>query len=238
MKVLQTLYLSISSLLIGYPSAFAATVKSPLAPLNGTYLTSTTNFCTVDSTNIPPAGTLNSYNSASVGQNSFTPDATSTGANNAAAFAAWVSALATKVPPVPSPSSALNTTQDPTTTALLKLVETPVEWGVWAMTNTEAFFNTPYSYKPADSNNAGKAPFFITSFSYSLPANNNNITTGYAIYGWSQSANRWKRLVLYLNQPANIKSTSFVAHKIDTEQSNIGSGTYTFDCVLQTQATQ
>ena len=230
--------LKLSALLLVNTSAYAATVKSPTTPLNGTYLTSTTNFCTVDSTNIPPSGALTSYNSASVGQNSFTPDATSSGATTAAAFTAWVSSLATKIPPVPSPASALNTIQDPTTTATSKLVETPVEWGVWAISNTEAFFNSPYSYKPTDSNNAGKAPFLITSFNYSLPANNNGIASGYAIYGWSKSANTWKRLVLYLNQPTSVKSTSFVAHKIDTEQSNIGGGTFTFDCVLQTHATQ
>ena len=236
MNMLKVLKLSVLSLLILNTSVYAA--KSPVTPLNGNYLTSTTNFCTVDSTNIPPTGALTSYNSASVGQNSFTPDATYSGANNTAAFSAWVSYLATKVPAVPSPSPALNSTQDPTTTSVLKLTETPIEWGVWTMTHTEAFFNTPYSFKPTDSNNAGKAPFFITSYSYSLPANNNNISTGYALYGWSNSANTWKRLVLYLNQPANVKSTTFVAHKIDAEQSNLGSGIYTFDCVLQMQATQ
>ncbi len=236
MNMLKVLKLSVLSLLIFNTSVYAA--KSPVTPLNGIYVSTSTNFCTADSTNIPPAGALTSYNSASVGQGSFTPDATYIGATNAIAFAAWVSSLATKTPAISSPVSVLNATQDPTTTAVLKLTETPIEWGVMSSTDTEAFFNTPYTYKPTDNNNAGNKPVFITSFTYALPANNNNVATGYALYGWSKSANSWKRLVLYLNQPANVKSTSFVAHKIDSEQSNIGSGIYTFDCVLQIHATQ
>jgi len=218
----------------------SVSVKSPITPLNGIYVTTSTNFCTVDSANIPlpQANAPTSFNSVTVEQIQFTPDATNGGANNAAAFAAWVNYLATKDSTISNPASALNKTQDPTTSSVLKLIETPIEWGIASGTGTETIFNTPISFKPIDNLKAKNKPAFITSFTYSLPANNINIPNGYALYAWSSSSNSWKRFVLYLSQPANVKSTSFVAHKIDAEPGISGNVTYTYDCVHQMHSTQ
>jgi len=212
--------------------AFAATVKSGTGPLSGTYNLITSGFCEIDPGTSYPGGYPTSYNSMVVGQHIYTPDSSHTGPSNAAAFSSWVSYAMGLVSGMTSPVILLTSTNDPTsvTLPLAKLTETPIEWGTMSKIKSKLTFTGPASSTPEAKIGGGPHYFFITSFTYSNPANSNNVKTGYAHYSFSIGDATWYRAVLYFN-PASGIATNAVALGASTTQINAGGTLYPFNCV-------
>ena len=213
-------------------NAFSATVKSATAPLSGTYNFTISEFCEIDPATSYPGGYPTSYNSMVIGQNIYTPDTSRSGSSNAAAFANWVSYAMGLTSGMTNPSGLLTATNDPTSQVLpaAKLAETPIEWGTISKIKSKLTFTGPASSTPEAKIGGGPHYFFITSFTYSNPANSNNVKTGYAHYSFSIGDTTWNRVVLYFN-PATGIATNAVALGASTTQINAGGTLYPFNCV-------
>ena len=199
---------------------------SASAPLNGTYASNQADNCVISANTPPPTSIPNAINDYSVGQYTFTPDTT------AASFSAWATSLATQK--ITNPSSSLNITQDPTTTSVLNLVETPIQWGVMTMLKPYYEMRGPLSISPVYIQAAKTHQFVLTSFTYSTPANNNGVKTGYALYKYLAGNGQWLRSVFF---PIINKTTGLVTSGSLMNTSSNGT-TYIYNCVGTVSLTQ
>ena len=199
---------------------------SATAPLNGMYASNQIDTCTISANTPPPAGTPNTINDYSVGQYTFTPD------NAAASFSAWATSLTTQK--ITNPTASLNITQDPTTTSVLNLVETPIQWGVMTMLKPYYEVREPLSISPVYIQAAKTHQFVLTSFTYSTPANNNGVKTGYALYKYLAGNGQWLRSVFF---PIINKTTGLVTSGSLMNTSSNGT-TYIYNCVGTVSLTQ
>lgn len=220
-------------------TAFSATVKSATAPLSGTYTFTNTESCTADINSGLPSIYASSYTKFKAGQRTFTPDTSSyIGATPIQGLNAWLNLKG-----LPSLNSLINITQDPTTTAGVKLAETPVEWGAEKVQKTHGPLTEPYTTLPNLTTEAVSQYFVVTSFNYAVPANNNNIKTGYAVYMITAGEPSWNRVTVYLNINSTSKLVTSASH-INTNTNIISytngsvSSNYTFDCVNLGQLSQ
>ena len=108
-------------MLTGLVNAFAAIpTKSQIYPLNGTIVNTVQQVCNADVSSPVPSGVPSTFFKNEIVQATFVPEPT-------LGFTAWVSSLTTKS--IASPVSQIGTTQDPTSSTPLMLVETPIQWG-------------------------------------------------------------------------------------------------------------
>jgi len=234
----------LGALLLSYilsSNVFAATVKGAAYPISGTYNNMETQVCSADSLTILPAGYSTSYINSVTQQLVFTPDTIVTGATPAAALTAWL-ASSTALKALPKPSTLMNATQDPTALAGVNLVETPIQWGV--MNNQQTFATTsgPYTTPQVFGNSAYAAYFILTSYNYSVPANYNNVKTGYALYFIASGKTSWVKYSIYMSGNTTTKATSGSYMAPNTTHVTIPTGgmatTYNYDCVMNGIITQ
>ena len=222
-KLFATLLLTATS------NAFAA--GSALTPAGGLYNYTETGFCTADTAIALPAGYPSQYNHVQIGQHSSNPDTTRT-------FANWVTyAMGVKVG-MTNPTSLLTTSLDPSSKTIPQatLTETPIQWGVSgtganAPIDSELAFTAPYTAKTVFDTSSSVNQFsFVTSFTYSTPANLNGRTTGNAVYVYTGGA--WQRQLAY------ITTSSIVIENNHDEIKTVGTTPYTFHCVSHSHLTK
>ena len=187
-----------------FSNAFAATVKSAIYPLNGTYTNHSINTCSASVS--VPSNMASSYTSHQVGIDTFTPDVTYSGSTTLAALNLWLASNALKgfVSPVPL----FTANQDPTAAAGVKLSETPIEWGTDTSLAINATITSPFTGLPPLTNNPEIHYFVLTSYKYSVPANNNNVQTGYAFYQIKTGESNWRRILGFQNGTTAAKMVS------------------------------
>ena len=215
-----------------FSNAFAATLKSATTPLNGTYAYVGTEQCTADVNSSIPATYASSYTHAKAGQRTFTPDTVAYSAStNQQALTAWLTSKS-----LVSPNSVMNVTQDPTALAGVNLAETPIQWGVTTNQQLGETITNPYATLTPLVAGANSEYFILTSFNYLVPAKNNNIKTGYAIYLIQAGDLAWERTSAFLNINSTTKLVTSLSHiQTSTNQvsytNNSVTKDYTFDCV-------
>jgi len=213
-------------------NAFSATIKSATAPLNGTYNYVGTEQCTADVNSAIPATYASSYTHAKAGQRTFTPDTVAYSATTSQqALTAWLTSKS-----LVSPNSVMNVTQDPTALAGVNLAETPMQWGVTTNQQLGETITNPYATLTPLVAGANSEYFILTSFNYLVPAKNNNIKTGYAIYLIQAGDLAWERTSAFLNINSTTKLLTSLSHiQTSTNQvsytNNSVTKNYTFDCV-------
>ena len=222
MNMLKVLKLSVLSLLILNNSAFCAPVAgSPQYPVNGKYNASASYLCIIDASNSPSPGYFNTKESVDVGQLTYTPDTAHT-------FSGWLASLGAGVPnPLPLLS---NTVVDPTNSAF-KLIETPLQWGSSSGVFNQVVITTPNTQSLTNVSLSSIGQGFTTSFMYKNPANNNNVTTGFAMYNFDSYYNIWKRKALYFNSAVNVKASKVDILGISTDQFGNTAPVPLYNCV-------
>ena len=217
-KLLVALILTMATM----TSAFAA--KSATTPLSGTYNASQSQFCTSDVSSPLPSNTSFSYIDQSAGFFTFIPDSVQL------SFNAWVTSIVGKG--FINPSSFINVTQDPTAAVGVKLAETPIQWGTINVNRSDLQSSFPFTKTPVISQTVKTNQFFITSFNYAFPANNNNVKTGYRIYTISVGDNNWGAIrdMYFITNPSTKILTS--ATGVDFYQTTmpVNGSNYLFDC--------
>ena len=211
-------------MLTGLVNAFAAIpTKSQIYPLNGTIVNTVQQVCNADVSSPVPSGVPSTIFKNEIVQATFVPEPT-------LGFNAWVASLTAKS--IASPISQIGITQDPTSSAPFMLVETPIQWGQSIGQNTNIHSNAPYSTTPVLFINSHTNLTVLTTFTYSVSANNNNFKSGYALYSFSPGDTKWSRLAIYFN-PLNSTTqafTSAAALNGHTETKNFGGVNYNYDC--------
>ena len=219
----------------------AATFKGSAYPISGTYNNMETQVCSADSSKILPAGYSTSYINSVAQQLVFTPDTISTGASPSAALTTWL-ASTTALKALPNPAALMNVTQDPTALTGVNLVETPIQWGVMNNQQTFATTSSPYTTPQVFGNSAYSAYFILTSYNYSIPANYNNVKSGYALYFIASGKTSWVKYSMYMTGNVTTKATSGSYMAPNTSHATITTGgvatTYNYDCVMNGIITQ
>ena len=224
---------------------FAATVYSPtnVLPLTSTYNVEKSSYCSVDSSApLPSANYPTVKSDFSIGRYTFTADSTHGGANSSAAFTAWLKYWTTVYPALPSPLTLMASTLDPTSTAVPQayLKETPVWWGTLSYGSSGSDLTYPFTGPTILK--TGGSPLglvFVTSYSYSNPANHGNVTTGYSFYPIDPaSANNkgWGRNTAYLNKTPG--PTNILTETVSTQALTLGATSYNFNCIGKLNLTQ
>ena len=228
-KILAIIILSISST----NTLLAATVKSAIYPLNGTYTNHSTNTCSADGIGVP-GNISSSFTNQQIGIQTFTPDTTYSGSTALAALNLWLASAPLKgfVSPVPQ----FTANQDPTAAAGVKLNETPIEWGTDTSLAVNATITSPFTGLPSLMNNPEIHYFVLTSYQYAVKANNNGVQTGYAYYQIKSGESNWRRLLGFQNgtTTARMVSGSYIGTSTQTltytSSPNVTTN-YTFDCL-------
>lgn len=204
-------------------NAFAA--KSATAPLNGPYAVSQNGFCTANATTPVPSTVPFSFVSQQAGNFSFVPDTVQS------SFSAWVTSVVKKQ--FVNPSTFINVTQDPTAANGIKLAETPIQWGTIVVESVELQTSFPFTSSPSLNRSAQIQQFFMTSFNYAIPSNNNNIKTGYRIYTSSVGDKAWGAgitEIFFITNPTTKLFTSGAGVDYYQTTMSFNGGNYLFDC--------
>ena len=218
-------------------NVFAATVKSATNPLSGTYNYALTMSCAADSSNILPSGISQSYTTHQVGTYTFTPDTGSyNGSSGLQGVTGWLASTSIRALQLPNPNIQFTTNPDPTAAVSVNLSETPLQWGVMTSNATGSAIQNAYASTPILSNGPSKVYFVLTSFRFAVPANNNNINTGYAFYMAGPGATSWQRINLYHSGTATLRTPSFSFIQGSTPPPPPVS--FYYDCLLSGNGTQ
>ena len=217
-------------LIILTTSINAIAAGSATTPFTGLFNYSEMGVCTADSALALPSGYPTSFNRSQIGQHSMVPDTTRT-------FNNWVNYAMGLKPGMTNPNSLLTTSLDPSsiTVPQASLKETPIQWftngtGVNAPIDSEIAYTTPYTSVFSFNISSSSNQFgFVTSFSYSTPANLGGKTTGYAIYVFSGGG--WRRHLTYITTAANVPATNAVLETIYDKTYTVGSTPYAYHCV-------
>ena len=226
-------------------NVFAATVYSPtnVLPLTATYNVEKSSYCSIDSSApLPPANYPTVKSDFSIGRYTFTADSTHGGANSSAAFNAWLKYWTTVYPALPSPLTLMASTLDPTSTSVPQayLKETPIWWGTLSYANMGSDLTYPFS-GPTSLTNGGSSNglVFVTSYTYSTPANNGNVAVGYSFYPIDPTPGKnrnWGRNNAYLNKAS--LPTNILTETVSTQALTLGANSYNFNCIGKLNLTQ
>lgn len=226
-KLLAALLLTLA----GSGNAFAA--KSATAPLIGLYAGSSVEVCLADTSTPTTISVPNGFHILKAGRYTFIPDAA------AASYSAWVTSVVSLG--FPNPASALNITQDPTTTTVRVLAETPIQWGTMFVQKIEEQITSPLTGPATLTKFTKTNQFILTTFTYFVPTNNNGVKTGYRLYTISVGDNHWGTGdlgdTLVINKTTGlVTSGAGINHY---SNSNLINGiNYNYDCVENTHLTQ
>jgi len=223
--------------------ANAATYPSGIVPINGTYNFEIDSKCSVDAVYATALPALTTQNLTSIGYVNFTPDTTHTSSVSSTdaynKLIDYLTSLTTYSPKITAP--VLSQTIDPTNTTL-KLIETPIQWGVMKQSNMASDATGPYTVMPTPYNYNETGFLIITKFTYSNSALNSGFTTGYAGYYWNNGNNKWNNLSVFPNAftttPTASSSTNILILTADHDQINIGSQGYPTNCTTKAKMTR
>ena len=223
--------------------AFAATYTSGLVPINNTYNFEVDSKCAVDASYASALPALTTQSLTTIGYANFAPDITHTSTVSSAdaynKFISYITSLTTYTPKITAPL--LSQAIDPTNTTL-KLIETPIQWGVLKQRTVENDVTGPYTSTPTPYNYNETGFLIITKFTYSNSALNSGFTTGYAGYYWNNNDIKWNALNVFPNAfsttPTLTSSTNILILTADHDQINIGSQGYPTNCSTKAKMTR
>jgi len=220
--------------------ANAATYASGVVPIYNNYNFEIDSKCSVDASYASALPALTTQNLTSIGYVNFTPDSTHTSTVSSAdaysKFITYISGLTTYTPKITAP--VLSQVTDPTNTTL-KLIETPIQWGLMKQTTMASDATGPYTSIPAPYNYNETGFLIITKFTYANSALNNGFTTGYAAYYWNNGNTKWGVFNAFPNTfSATSSSTNILFLGTDHDQINVGSQGYPTNCTTKARMTR
>lgn len=221
-------------------NAFAATVKSPAYPLNGSYTNHQISSCTADIASNLPATYASSYTNHQVGVLTYVSDTASyNGSTSLQGLTGWLATAALRV--FPSPIALFNSSQDPSASVGTKLNETPIQWGTQTFQSANADITSPYATLPSFYIGPEKSYFVMTSYKYAFPANIGNVQTGYAFYNIKAGKTSWNRYLVYspnISTTARLISASYAGNFTNSLTFSPNPSSFIFDCLESGIVTQ
>ncbi len=220
-KKFQSLYFIVIS---AFSSQLYA-LGSPLVPLKGTYVVNRPELCVM----AVATGTQITIHREYIGQRTMTPELTQ-------GYNAWVSSASFSHSTTPPLLSGI--TKDPTSTSVTYLTETPIQWGNFIDNEDVAQYLVPAVSAPTNYRHVVTNHFFVTSFNYAIPSNNNGVTKGYALYTFNPTITGtkiWYRKPFYANN-ITTEATNFQTMREIQEKNSYPNANTTFNCIASLNA--